>query len=90
MTDQNHDALTLIEKLLRRIERLHLPGDWQNLTPAQLELDSLDLVELQLELESLCAITLFDDDVTDSPLNNLTMAQLAAHIDDLRRNKPAV
>ena len=90
MTNPNPGALTLIENLLRRIERVHLPADWQDCTPAQLELDSLDLVELQLELESLCAITLFDDDVTDSPLNKLTMAQLAAHIDVLRRNNPPV
>jgi len=90
MAEPVQDALAVIERLLRRIERLHLPDDWATLTPAQLQLDSLDLVELQLELESACNITLFDDDVVDSPLNQLTMTQLAAHIDDLRRkDQPA-
>jgi acyl carrier protein len=85
MAEPSQDTLAHIERLLRRIERLHLPDDWQHLTPAQLQLDSLDLVELQLELESVCDVSLFDDDVVDSPLSKLTMVQLAAHIDDLRR-----
>ncbi len=79
----------MIEQLLRKIERLTVPDNWRDLTPAELHLDSLDMVEMQLELESACEVTLFDDDVSQSPLTRLTMAGLAAHVDALRKNEAA-
>lgn len=74
-------ALQIIEGLLRRNKRLQLPEDWSKLTPVQLKLDSLDLVELQLEIETACDIELFGEHVIDSGLNKLPLQDLAAHIE---------
>lgn len=81
-------ALMIIERLLRRIERLALPDHWAQLTPQELHMDSLDLVELQLELESACGVTLSDDDVTAAPLTHLTLGDLAQRVETLRSGPP--
>lgn len=82
--EQNTPAIAVIEQLLGRIDRLRLPENWAGLTPSEIGLDSIDIVELQLDLESAFEIELLEDAVTASPLTELTMSALAAHIESLR------
>lgn len=71
-----------IESLLRAQTKGALAPHWRTQTAVALGLDSLAMVDLQLELETLFDVDL-GDDVTLG-LGNPTMQALAARIDGLR------
>lgn len=77
-------TIDVIAGLLARNKRLRLPENWATLTPVELGMDSLDTVELQLELESVCEVQLMEDSVTESPYASMTLGALAQAIDALR------
>ena len=72
-----------IEALLQARGQGTLEPQWRNKTAADLGLDSLAVVDLQLELETLFNVDL-GDDVTLA-LGHATMQALAERIDALRR-----
>jgi acyl carrier protein len=78
-------TLEIMEALLRTLPRVTLDAAWPARTPQELGLDSLDLIELQMELESRCEVTLLEDDVTLSEGQTWTFGQLAQRIDALRK-----
>lgn len=81
-------ALTMIETYLREARPGELPPDWAGATSEQLGLDSLFAVELQMELEVRCDVALGGSPEANVALAQLTMAQLAQHIETLWAARP--
>ena len=82
-------ALAVIEAYLREARPGVLSAGWATSTLADMGLDSLFAVELQMELEVRCDVPLGGTTAANNTLSALTLQQLAAHIETLWAARPA-